>query len=62
VSLAGFASETHLIETEDGYLLKMHRVLPKKQMERKGPVLMVHGMFGTSADFVLSGQDEALGK
>jgi esterase/lipase len=55
-------SETHRIETEDGYQLKVHRVLPRVMKERKGPVLLMHGLFGTSADFVLTGPNIGLGK
>lgn len=62
VSLAGYASETHRVETEDGYLLKVHRILPTVQKDKKGPVLLVHGLFGTSADYVLTGPDVALGE
>jgi Partial alpha/beta-hydrolase lipase region len=54
--------QTHRIETEDGYQIKCHRILPKIQKERKGPVLLVHGLFGTAADFVLGGPNVALGK
>lgn len=50
------------METDDGYLLKMHRILPKVDKVRKGPVLLLHGLFGTSADFVLTGPEVSLGK
>lgn len=62
ITLAGYESETHRIETEDGYLLKVHRILPRITREKKGPVLMIHGLFGTSADYILTGPGQALGK
>lgn len=60
--LDGYPYEVHRVETQDGYLLKVHRVLPRLSKETKGPVLLVHGIFGTAADWLLSGQNMALGK
>lgn len=62
ITTAGFTPETHRVETDDGYLLKIHRILPKIQKERKGPVLLIHGLFGTAADFLIAGPDIALGE
>lgn len=59
---AGSVSETYRVETEDGYLLKIHRILPNVLKERKGPVLLIHGLFGTAADFLVAGSDVALGE
>lgn len=58
----GYAYETHRVATQDGYLLKIHRVRPRIVKDTKGPVLLVHGMFGTSADFILAGPNMALGE
>ncbi|KAG5677584.1 hypothetical protein PVAND_007333 [Polypedilum vanderplanki] len=60
LSLAGFANELHRIETEDGYLLKLHRIFPNKPKNRRGPVLLMHGFLGTSADFIFTGPNIAL--
>lgn len=59
---SGFHPETHTIETEDGYILKMHRILPRaKDQPPKAPILLIHGMFCTSADYLILGQYKALG-
>jgi lysosomal acid lipase/cholesteryl ester hydrolase len=60
ISIAGFANELHRVVTEDGYILKLHRILPKNSKFRRGPVLMIHGFLGTAADFVLSGPTTSL--
>ena len=50
------------METEDGYILKMHRILPKnKNSSTKPPVILMHGMLCTSADYILLGPYKALG-
>lgn len=44
--------------TEDGYALKMFRILPKQEnIVRKKPVLLVHGLWNSSANFVLNGSN-----
>lgn len=60
---AGYQSEEHDVETEDGYILKVHRVLVKKEslIPRK-PVFMMHGLASTAMDYVLTGPDIALGE
>ncbi|CAG9797853.1 unnamed protein product [Chironomus riparius] len=60
ISLAGYENELHKVETEDGYLLKLHRIFPKQNRPRRGPVLLIHGFLGTSADFVITGPNIAL--
>ena len=59
---AGYSSEVHEVETEDGYLLRVHRVMPLKpsSIVRKGPVFLMHGLFCTAADYVMTGPDIAL--
>lgn len=60
---AGYEIKVYEVPTEDGYILKIHRIYLKDQMEvtMKGAVLLMHGLFGTAADFVLTGADTALG-
>lgn len=52
------------METEDGYLLKVHRILPKNVASnpRIGPVFFMHGLFATAADYIVTGADKALRK
>lgn len=47
----------HKIETEDGYILEVHRISnPGKQ-----PVLLMHGMLDSSATWIMIGPKRALG-
>lgn len=62
LSRDGYAYEAHRVGTQDGYMLKIHRVLPRMAKQTKGPVLLVHGMFGTAADWILTGPNMALGE
>ncbi|KAL9693307.1 hypothetical protein quinque_012592 [Culex quinquefasciatus] len=61
ISKYGYKVESHSVTTEDGYVLKMFRILPREQPTmKKLPVLMVHGLLGSSADFVISGPNHSL--
>lgn len=59
---AGYSGEAHRVETDDGYLLKVHRVLPKvgKSGSAKKPVFLMHGISATAADFLVTGPNVAL--
>lgn len=63
IQAAGYQCEVHRVVTEDGHFLLMHRILPKNKpaVQKNGPVFMMHTMFGSSADFVISGAGVALG-
>ena len=56
----GYKGEAHLVETEDGYVLKVHRVLANNTKLQKYPVFLMHGLLAASADYVLTGRDIAL--
>jgi pimeloyl-ACP methyl ester carboxylesterase len=60
ISLAGYQNELHRVETDDGYILKLHRIFPKQEKNRRGPVLLMHGFLGTAADYLLSGPSISL--
>lgn len=60
VGQAGYFGESHLAETEDGYILKVHRVLAKNGPSKRYPVFLMHGLIATSADYVMTGQKSAL--
>lgn len=52
----GFLFEQHIVQTSDGYLLKLFRIPGTKGAEENGnrqPILIQHGIFD-SADFVVS--------
>ncbi|XP_001844305.2 lipase 1 [Culex quinquefasciatus] len=56
ISKYGYKVEDHTVITEDGYVLKMFRILPKREnIVGKKPVLLVHGLWNSSANFVLNG-------
>lgn len=49
--------------TEDGYILSLHRISGRKSnAPRPGkiPVLVMHGLLGCSADFIVLGPGKAL--
>lgn len=62
IDKAGYKGEAHQVETEDGYYLKIHRVLPNSNGTEtiKKPVFLLHGLVATAADFLLTGPNVAL--
>lgn len=57
---AGYRGECHEVKTEDGYILRLHRVLPSKHSTHKGSAFLMHGLFRNSSDFLASGSKIAL--
>ncbi|KAI8344495.1 Alpha/Beta hydrolase protein [Chlamydoabsidia padenii] len=57
----GYNCQSHKTITEDGHILQMYRFGPKGNAERTGesrkPVLLGHGLFQCSGDFVLNEKD-----
>lgn len=45
ISQRGYVVESHQVITEDGYILKLFRILPKKIREARRAVLLQHGLF-----------------
>lgn len=62
ITNAGYKGEAHRVETDDGYLLKVHRVLPKTRdlKSESKPVFLMHGILATAADFLVTGPEIAL--
>lgn len=62
ISGAGYIGEAHRVVTEDGYLLKVHRVLanPVETRTLRKPAFLMHGILATAADFLVTGPDIAL--
>lgn len=56
----GYPAEEHLVMTEDGYLLTLHRI-PGSSPAGSPAVLIVHGGFSCSFDFVILGRNKSLG-
>lgn len=61
----GYLVQTHYVATQDGYILEIHRI-PGIQGENvkkeKTPVLLMHGLLCSSADWVVTGPNTSLGK
>lgn len=60
VKKAGYNAEAYNVQTEDGYILTIHRVYRKSPMKTKFPVFLQHGLFATSGDFIVTGRKKAL--
>lgn len=57
----GYDYEMHSVTTEDGYILKLHRIATKKSDNiKRAPVLLMHGLFGTASDYLILGRHGAL--
>ncbi|XP_055615570.1 lipase 1-like [Toxorhynchites rutilus septentrionalis] len=56
----GYQMEEHEVRTEDGYLLSVYRILGRGDT-RKSPILMMHSLFSSCADWVAIGPKNALG-
>ncbi|XP_063837832.1 lipase 3-like [Ostrinia nubilalis] len=59
----GYKAESHAVVTTDGYVLIVHRILPATLNEsatKSGIVLLHHGLFGSSEDWVLLGPKKSL--
>lgn len=57
----GYTCETHTVMSQ-GYLLNVHRI-PRSKIEKAIPkktVLLHHGLFASSADWILNGPEKAL--
>lgn len=55
----GYKCEEHIIQTADGYILKMHRLTGRtngKTISKEAPtVLLMHGLFGASTSLFVDG-------
>lgn len=58
----GFRLLSYTVPTADGYILTLHRVVPPEYNERtysqrRQPVIVQHGLFGSSSDFFITSPD-----
>lgn len=66
----GYKAETHKVATDDSYILQMHRIPPIKKKYtfcgcdelENSVVFLMHGFSGSSADWIITGPESALGK
>ncbi|XP_052863648.1 lipase 1-like [Anopheles cruzii] len=57
----GYRTESHEVVTEDGYILSLTRILSQNGTKPDTlPLLLVHGLFASSADFVIIGPNNSL--
>lgn len=54
----GYNGETHNVETEDGYILTVHRI----RKDNGKPIFLQHGLIDSSAGYVIMGPNSSLGK
>ncbi|XP_017770503.1 PREDICTED: lysosomal acid lipase/cholesteryl ester hydrolase-like [Nicrophorus vespilloides] len=54
----GYEAESHIIQTDDGYLLTLHRI-PTNRLGIRGkqPIFIQHGLLSSSTDWVDSGNN-----
>ena len=62
----GFLAETHEVETIDGYILEVHRIISKetkngKEGTNKPAVYLQHGLLDASSTWVINFRDQSLG-
>lgn len=55
VRQSGYPFELHHVTTRDGYILAMHRIPPKNVNKNTRVVLVMHGLLGCSADWLVTG-------
>ena len=63
IARMGYPSETHTVITEDCYILEMHRIPHGKGQTKANlkTILLVHGVLGSSADWVMGIPEKSLG-
>lgn len=50
----GFGCELHFPKTKDGYVSQLFRIVNPFVARTRGPVLLMHGLLGSSVDFVIA--------
>ncbi|KAH9638484.1 hypothetical protein HF086_016809 [Spodoptera exigua] len=69
IKAAGYPVEKHRVYTQDGYILQMHRIPAGRRIVRridepsakgKKVIMIVHGLSGSSGDFVIMGPEKSL--
>lgn len=68
VTKVGYEAEIHHVQTEDGYLLELHRIVSNEQNAinnstnpNRPVVLVMHGLLALSECWLLNGKNRSLG-
>lgn len=60
----GYPAEVHTVQTEDGYILRLHRIPYGRKSPRtdepRPPVLLMHGFLESSNGWTVLGADNSL--
>jgi predicted alpha/beta-fold hydrolase len=61
---ADYPEETHKVRSAEGYILTIHRIPYRvaDSASSKPAVVLLHGLLGSSADWVIAGPQKGLGK
>jgi len=65
VSKYGYNGELHEVVTDDGYILELHRITGRTNVNsqvQKPVALVMHGLMCSSACWVVTGPEKGLGK
>lgn len=57
---AGYKCEAHEAETDDGYIITIHRILKNPKLPLKAAAFFQHGLLETSASFLRTGPGKSL--
>ena len=60
VKSSGYVGEVHHVETEDGYVLGVHRIFSRHQNTSQYPVFLMHGFLTTPISFFISNAKNSL--
>jgi lysosomal acid lipase/cholesteryl ester hydrolase len=60
----GFASESHTVNTSDGYILTVFRIPygngETEWVDQRQPILLIHGLFSGADSFVINGDEGSI--
>lgn len=60
IKSCGYKGELYQVKSDDGYILSIHRIRSRRNIEVKGTAFLMHGLFRNSADFIATGPNVAL--
>ncbi|CRK94337.1 CLUMA_CG007852, isoform A [Clunio marinus] len=60
INNSGYCGECYKVKTNDGYILKVHRVKAQNNLTDKGTVFLMHGLFRDSSDYLAAGPKVSL--